>query len=141
MNYIEKYGNRKREPRKFQGGGDMPGAAAPEGAPAGPPPGAGAPPAGGEIESMLREFVTTQDPQLAVQICTMMAAQMGIEAPAPAAPEGGGAPTEMPGGAGMPGAPTGAGAGGMPMGKRGMSIPVRTQMRTFAKPTVIKPKL
>lgn len=95
--YLAKYGT-----RKFQAGGPVPGgdpmaALAPtEGAPAG---------GGGELEQMLMQVVQTQDPQLALQFCNMLAQTMGLgQAAAPA-----GAPAE----------------GGVPMGRRGMILQPR----------------
>jgi hypothetical protein len=63
------------------------------------------------IVSGLTAFMETQDPQIAVEVCNMLAQQMGIGAPAPA--PGGNAPM---GGGGAP-APASA-----PMGKNGMGF-------------------
>lgn len=66
--------------RKFQAGGAAP---APEAAPA--PADGGA----GQMEQVLMEVVQTQNPQLALEFCNMLAEQMGMTgqaAPAPTAP-------------------------------------------------------
>lgn len=79
--------------------------------------GGGAPGGGGggqdPIVAGLTAFMETQDPQIAVEVCTMLAEQMGLSAPAAPAAPGGGDPV---GGGGAP-APAPA-----PMGKNGMTF-------------------
>lgn len=65
------------------------------------------------IVAGLTAFMETQDPQIAVEVCNMLAQQMGLSAPAAPAASGGGEP--MAGG----GAPAPAPA---PMGKNGMTF-------------------
>lgn len=73
---------------------------------------------GDPIMAGVQAFVETQDPQIAVEVVTMLAEQMGLSAaPAPAGPAGGGAP--MGGGnATPPAAPA-------PMGANGMTVKPR----------------
>lgn len=80
----------------------------------GAPAGQGGGEGGDPVVAGLTAFMETQDPQIAVEVCTMLAEQMGIGAqPAPApAPAGGGVP---PMGAPAPAAPA-------PMGMNGMTV-------------------
>jgi len=81
--YLAKYGHKKSTPM-FQVGGAMP---AEGGAPA-----PAAPAEGGEdqLKAALMQIVQTQDKDMALEFCMMLAEQMGLGAPAPA--EGAGTP-------------------------------------------------
>ncbi len=83
----------------FQEGGGMP-APGPEGAPA-----------GDGIDQMLMQVVETQDPQMALEFCNALAAQMGMapEGPAPGGP--------------APEGPAPAEQMAPPMGRYGMKVP------------------
>jgi hypothetical protein len=102
--YLKIYSNKAN---KFQEGGPMPG---PAGMPEGGAPAPGGDGGGGGIEQALMQVVETQDPQLALQVCNMIAEAMGLSGGVPA----GGAPM---------GDPMGA-PGGAPMGRYGMKIPI-----------------
>ena len=98
-NYLGIYGTKKVS--KFQEGGAP---MAPEAAPA--PEGGGA----GQLEEMLMQVVQTQDPNLALEFCNMLAEQTGMS--------------------GAPAAPTQAApAGGVPMGRRGMRLQPRFSVK------------
>lgn len=86
--YLKEFGN---PVRKFQAGGP-----APEAAPGGAAPGGG----GGGMQEALMQVIQSQDPNMALEFCNMLAQEMGI---------GGGAPG-------------GAPAGGAPMGRNGMRV-------------------
>lgn len=89
-NYLKKYGNTPM----FQQGGEMPTE------PAAPAQG------GADLEQMLMQVVQSQDPNLALQFCNMLAEQMG-------------------GGGQAPAAPMGSEPAAVPMGRRGMRLQPR----------------
>ena len=73
-NYLEQYAS--KPVKKLQAGGMGVPAAAPE-------------QGGGQVEQMLMQVIQTQDPNMALQFCNMLAEQMGVggqpqSAPAPA---------------------------------------------------------
>jgi hypothetical protein len=79
-NYLQNYSR----VTKHQEGGPMGGA--PEGAPQGAPQGDGS-----GVQEMLMQVLETQDPNMALQFCNMLAEQMGL-AGGGGAPQGGAAP-------------------------------------------------
>jgi len=83
MNYVEQY--RKKKNPKFQEGGAMPtapAAATPEQMPAEPQAAQGG---ADEMMQMLQEVVATQNAELALQLCNILAERAGLTAqPEPA---------------------------------------------------------
>jgi len=93
MSLLNQYGTVKRpiQHGSRQVGGEMGAAPAPGAAPEGGAP-AGAPAEGGDqLQQMLAEVVRTQDPNMALEFCNMLAEGMAAQG---GAPEAGAPPAE-----------------------------------------------